>query len=74
VESIDQAFASISAGYFHTCSLTTGNSLYCWGWNTSGQIGDGTLTNRLSPKKIGTSGVWGSPSAGVYNSCAITTA
>jgi alpha-tubulin suppressor-like RCC1 family protein len=74
------AWARINTGgtsgvYSHTCATTTGNSLYCWGNNSFGQIGDGTTTSpRLSPKKIGTTGVWAGAQAGGTHSCAITTA
>ena len=70
-------WASVSAGGAHTCAISTDKSLYCWGFNNNGQIGDGTAgspdNNRLSPKKIGTSGVWASVSAGAAHTCAITT-
>ena len=61
------AWARVNAGggrlTAHTCATTTGNSLYCWGYNDYGQIGDGTTDSRLSPKKIGTSGVWAGATA-----------
>jgi alpha-tubulin suppressor-like RCC1 family protein len=71
------AWARVSAGgesiFSHTCATTTGNSLYCWGYNDSGQVGDGNApTNRLSPKRIGSSGVWAGAGAGAYHSCAIS--
>lgn len=34
----------LSAGYNHTCGLLTDNNMYCWGNNTSGQLGNGTTT------------------------------
>ena len=33
-------------------ALRSDGSLYTWGWNGSGQLGDGTTTNRLSPVRV----------------------
>jgi alpha-tubulin suppressor-like RCC1 family protein len=46
------AFTKISAGYQHTCGVTSRGAVYCWGWNNSGQLGDGTLTNRVAPTLV----------------------
>lgn len=40
------AFRQVSAGGYHSCGVTSANRLYCWGYNASGQLGDGTITNR----------------------------
>jgi alpha-tubulin suppressor-like RCC1 family protein len=45
-------FASISAGGGHTCGVTPDGSLYCWGNNSSGQLGDGTLIDRPTPVRV----------------------
>jgi alpha-tubulin suppressor-like RCC1 family protein len=36
------AFNQVSAGGVHSCGLTTDNRAYCWGYNGSGQLGDGS--------------------------------
>jgi alpha-tubulin suppressor-like RCC1 family protein len=40
----------------NTCAIDNA-SLYCWGLNSSGQLGDGTFTDRISPVAVGLSGV-----------------
>ena len=39
----------ISAGLGHTCMTYADGKVVCWGLNDSGQLGDGTNINRLSP-------------------------
>jgi alpha-tubulin suppressor-like RCC1 family protein len=46
------SFAAISAGTAHTCGRTTNGSLYCWGGNTFGQLGDGTQSDRATPVRV----------------------
>jgi alpha-tubulin suppressor-like RCC1 family protein len=40
---------AVSAGENHTCGITAAGVAYCWGFNISGQLGDGTLIARLTP-------------------------
>ena len=42
-------FRQVSAGFAHTCGVTTNNLAYCWGFNASGRLGDGTTALRLMP-------------------------
>jgi len=44
--------AKLSAGSRHTCFVKSTGQLYCWGWNVSGQIGDNSKTDRLSPYAV----------------------
>jgi alpha-tubulin suppressor-like RCC1 family protein len=46
------AYAAISAGGSHTCGRTAGGQAKCWGYNGSGQIGNGTTSNRTSPTAV----------------------
>jgi alpha-tubulin suppressor-like RCC1 family protein len=34
-------FRRVTAGFVHTCGVTTGNAVYCWGSNLTGQLGVG---------------------------------
>ncbi len=36
----------------HTCAISTGGALKCWGRNDWGQVGDGTTTNRTTPVSV----------------------
>lgn len=42
----------ISTGYYHMAAILEDGSLWTWGRNTSGQLGDGTEKNKLQPQKI----------------------
>jgi alpha-tubulin suppressor-like RCC1 family protein len=37
----------LSGGPYHTCAVS-GGRVYCWGWNSSGELGDGSTMYRTS--------------------------
>ncbi|MFO0607805.1 MAG: hypothetical protein U0324_31870 [Polyangiales bacterium] len=41
-----------SLGAFTRCALRRDGSLYCWGHNLQGGVGDGTTTNRTRPTRV----------------------
>jgi alpha-tubulin suppressor-like RCC1 family protein len=43
---------SIASGAQHTCALTSGPGLWCWGMNDEGQIGDGSNYYAFGPTKV----------------------
>lgn len=47
----------IAIGKNHTCAVDTSGSVYCWGLNTDGQLGNGTNTSSTSPVAVNMSGV-----------------
>ncbi len=62
---------AISAGDDHTCAILTNNTLRCWGRNGNGQLGDGTMTNRLTPVTINVGGTPTAIAAGNSSTCAL---
>ena len=44
--------ASISGGLRHTCAITTGGAAKCWGYNALASLGNGTLTDSLTPVNV----------------------
>jgi alpha-tubulin suppressor-like RCC1 family protein len=57
----------------HTAALKTDGTLWAWGYNLNGQVGDGTTSNRISPAQVGSDNRWASVAAGFYFTVAIKT-
>ena len=63
----------VSAGHKHACGITAGRETYCWGRNTSGQLGDATLTSRHTPMPVSGEYVFETVSAEApAHTCALT--
>ena len=67
------AFRQVSAGDGHTCGVTTTNQAYCWGSNAAGQLGDGTITQRVRPVAVAGGLPFNRLSAGQFHTCGVTT-
>jgi alpha-tubulin suppressor-like RCC1 family protein len=52
ITSLGTSVRSINAGWEHTCAVTTSGAAKCWGRNSEGSLGDGTLTNRYAPVDV----------------------
>lgn len=71
VGSPGKRFVDVSAGRHHCLAIEEGGALWAWGWNLSGQIGDGTTDNVLTPVVVQEDTVFESISAGDRHSLAV---
>lgn len=44
--------SNVAAGLYHTCAITSGSGLKCWGENTYGQLGNGSIQNSVVPSNV----------------------
>jgi len=52
VSTLTSGVTAVGTGDGHSCALTAAGAVRCWGLNTSGQVGDGTTTTRLTPAPV----------------------
>lgn len=72
VHSGGRTFRMLTAGGAHTCGLDFNAVAYCWGSNSSGQLGTGSTSTRSDvPVRVAGSRSWLSISAGATHTCAI---
>ena len=65
-------WVAVSAGFAHTCALRSTGRLFCWGDNTSHQLGVGNVMDRQAPVAVGGPVTeWRSVGAGVNHTCAV---
>lgn len=66
---------TVQAGYSHTCRLTAGGAVSCWGTGASGELGDGTMLARSTPNQpAGLSQDVAAITLGWSHACALTKA
>lgn len=65
-------FASVSASSEHTCGVTQSGDVYCWGDNSTGELGDGTTTSSDLPVLVSGMHTFTMVSAAVTHTCGVT--
>ena len=61
----DNTWVAVAAGGSHSLGVKANGSLWAWGLNAEGQLGDGTTLDRVSPTQVGAENQWVSYDAGL---------
>ena len=69
--SLTRSWAKISTGLYHTLAIKSDGTLWAWGYNVYGRLGDGTSNNSAIPIQIGSASNWTAISAGDNHSVAV---
>lgn len=67
------SYSQVAAGHLHSCAITVGGTVKCWGWNGYGQLGNNAAADSAIP--VAVQGVTGATAitTGLGHSCAIVT-
>jgi hypothetical protein len=71
----DVAFTRIALGERHSCGVTAGGDLFCWGDNVFGQLGTGSAGERsglAAPTEVQFEGKFEAVAAGRSHTCAVS--
>lgn len=73
IEVVAVRFTSLSVGGVQACGLTSDGRGFCWGHNESGQLGDGTTSDRSAPVGVAGGLVLANLDAGNWQTCGVST-
>ena len=73
VPALASGVTSIASGSFHTCAVVSGGAVHCWGYNSSGQLGNNSVTSTGAGNPVTVSGLSGvaALAGGGYHTCAV---
>jgi len=65
-------FSAIAPGLIHSCGIADTGTAYCWGENSYGQLGDGSINRSAIPVAVSGSLRFGSLAIGDVHTCGLT--
>ena len=71
----DRTYTTINPGGAHTCALESTGKAWCWGWNSTGQVGDGDTSQQFKYVPVAVAGdrTYVAIPAGGNHTCALDT-
>lgn len=66
-----QCWKSVSSGVSHSIAIKNDGTLWAWGWNQDGQLGDNTNVSKSIPVQIGSDNNWKDVACGAGHSVAL---
>lgn len=73
VPALSSGVVALSMGYNHSCALKDDGSVWCWGRNADGQLGNGSNSDSSSPVRVALATKAAAIAAGAYHTCALST-
>jgi alpha-tubulin suppressor-like RCC1 family protein len=64
-------WSSVDAGYYHTVAMKSNGTVWCWGYNNHGQLGNSSTANSSIPVQESSHSTWNMISAGGFHTAAI---
>lgn len=61
----------VDVGGSHSCGIQNDGTLWCWGYNSDGELGVGDTFPRTSPTQVGAASDWLSVTVGELHTCGI---
>jgi alpha-tubulin suppressor-like RCC1 family protein len=70
---VQGSFSAVQSGggEFHSCARDSGGAILCWGANSSGQLGTGDTTSRMTPARVPSISGANDLSVGDLHTCAV---
>jgi alpha-tubulin suppressor-like RCC1 family protein len=68
----DRRFVALALGNTVSCGLSPEGEIHCWGLNSRGEVGDGTLEPRARPTPVAGGLRFQALGAGTYHACGVT--